>query len=65
MSNSAVWARILLRYGSGFLVGWGVLTDDEASELLLDPDVVLVVGGFIAFMTESLYAMAKSRGWNT
>ena len=62
---TAVITRIVLRYLSGVLVGYGVLPHEVGAELAMDPDVALVLGGIIGAATESAYAWAKRRGWAT
>jgi hypothetical protein len=53
-------ARILIRYGAGLLIGL-----DSASILAGDPDIVSLVAAGLAFATETLYVLAKRRGWAT
>lgn len=62
---SAVITRIVLRYLSGLLVGYGVLPHEVGSQLAVDPDVALVLGGIIGAATEGFYAWAKKKGWAT
>ena len=62
---SAVITRIILRYLSGLLVGYGVLPQEVGAELAMDPDVALVLGGIIAAATEAAYAWAKRKGLAT
>ena len=62
---TAVITRIILRYLSGLLVGYGVLPQEVGAELAMDPDVALVLGGIIGAATEGFYAFAKQRGWAT
>ena len=62
---SAVITRIVLRYLSGLLVGYGVLPHEVGSQLAVDPDVALVLGAIIGAATEGFYAWAKKKGWAT
>lgn len=56
----APFARILLRYGVGIVVGM------EAGEMLAgDPDVVAVVALGIGAAVEAVYVLAKRKGWAT
>ena len=62
---SAVITRIVLRYLSGLLVGYGALPHEVGSQLAVDPDVALVLGAIIGAATEGFYAWAKKKGWAT
>lgn len=65
--------RNIARYGLGTALGWlaarGVLSHELADMLATDPEVQLAVqGGAIATgaaIVESIYAIAKKRGWAT
>jgi hypothetical protein len=51
-------ARIVLRYGIGYLAG------SEVGEMLaLDPDAVLALAMVLGAAVEAAYALAKRRGW--
>lgn len=53
-------ARIVLRYGIGYLAG------SEAGEALaLDGDAVLMLSLALGAAVEGLYALAKRKGWAT
>ena len=54
-------ARIVLRYLSGALVSYGVLS--QGTDLSLDPDLVLALGVTLGAVAEAAYAIAKKRGW--
>jgi hypothetical protein len=58
-------ARIILRYLSGALVGWGLLGADDAA-LFASPEVeriaALVVGGALGAVSEAAYAVARKTG---
>ncbi|MFN7002169.1 MAG: hypothetical protein ACK4NW_01920 [Roseinatronobacter sp.] len=62
---TAVITRIILRYLSGALVAYGLVTQEVAAELVLDPDLALAIGAAIGAATEGIYSVAKSRGWTT
>lgn len=53
-------ARIILRYGIGYLAG------SQAGEALaMDPDAVLVLSLALGAAVEAAYAYAKRKGWAT
>jgi len=53
-------ARIILRYGIGYLAG------SQAGETLaMDPDAVLVLSLGLGAAVEVAYAYAKRKGWAT
>ena len=51
-------ARILLRYGVGYLLG-----SEIGETLALDQDVVMFVALGIGAATEAAYALAVKKGW--
>ena len=51
-------ARIILRYGVGIVLGASV-----GNALAADPDVVTVVAVAVGVGVETVYAIAKRRGW--
>lgn len=53
-------ARIILRYAVG-----GMFFGSTAigNQLALDPDIVMVVSGVLAALTELYYVVAKKVGW--
>ena len=57
------WIRIALRYGSGMLVTAGYLTPDDATFLLTDPDVIMIIGAAVGALTEFWYILADRYGW--
>jgi len=60
MMNFGPFARIILRYGIGYLAG------SEVGEMLaMDPDAVLVLSLGMGAAVEGVYAMAKRYGWAT
>ena len=58
--NFAPYARIILRYGIGYLAGSGV-----GNALALDPDAVLALSLALGAAVEAAYAIAKRKGWAT
>ena len=62
-------ARIVLRYGIGFLVGAGWIGSELGSQISNDPDVIAIVNfvGFAigALAVEGYYWLAKRWGWAT
>ena len=60
MMNFGPFARIILRYGIGYLAG------SEVGEMLaMDPDAVLILSLAMGAAVESVYALAKRYGWAT
>ena len=55
-------ARIVVRYVTGALVGWGVLAPESAQALGADPEVIAMVAAGIGVAVEMLYARAKRTG---
>lgn len=53
-------ARIVLRYGIGYLAGSGA-----GEALALDQDAVNMLALAMAAAVEGLYALAKRKGWAT
>lgn len=62
---SPVIARIVLRYLSGLLIGYGLLPKEVGEMIGVDPDLTLLLGVFIGAVVEWLYAIAKRKGWMT
>jgi hypothetical protein len=64
---AAIFARILLRWGAGFLVAKGLLAPDVGPELASDVDVQalleVLIGFVMAGAAEGWFALAKRRGW--
>ena len=58
--NFAPYARIILRYGIGYLAGSNV-----GNALALDPDAVLALSLALGAAVEAAYAIAKRKGWAT
>lgn len=56
----APYARILLRYGVGFVLGGGA-----GVALAADPDVVMLVALGIGAAVEFFYELSKKKGWTT
>jgi len=53
-------ARIVLRYGVGFVIG-----SEAGAALALDQDVVVILALGIGAAVEAAYSFAKSRGGKT
>lgn len=64
-----VIARILLRYGAGFLVAKGLLFPDMGDALQRDPEILAALqvglGLALAAASEGWYWLAKKLGWRT
>ena len=58
-------ARIVLRYGVGALVTYGLMSSGTAFKIINDPDIALVIGGVLGIATEGFYWLAKRKGWAT
>jgi hypothetical protein len=58
--NLGPLARIILRYGIGYLAGSQI-----GEQLALDPDVVLIVSLGLGAAVEAAYVLAKRKGWAT
>jgi len=58
--NFGPLARILLRYGIGYLAGSQV-----GEALAMDPDAVMVLSLALGALVEGAYALAKRKGWAT
>lgn len=53
-------ARIILRYGIGYLAG-----SEVGDMLAMDQDAVLMMSLALGAAVEGLYVMAKRKGWAT
>lgn len=53
-------ARIILRYGIGYLAGSNV-----GEALAMDPDAVLMLSLGLGAVVECVYVWAKRKGWAT
>lgn len=66
MENAPYWigplVRIVLRYGSGFLIAAGMLPEEIAMGIVDDPDVLLIAGIVVGAAAEAAYALAKKNG---
>jgi len=58
--NFAPIARIILRYGIGYMAG-----SQAGDALALDPDAVLMLSLALGALVEIIYTLAKRRGWAT
>lgn len=67
--NWTPWARIILRYGSGSMATWGLLSQEAARQIGNDPDVISIIatglGIAVPAVTEGAYMLAKRKGWAT
>lgn len=67
--NWTPWARIILRYGSGALATWGILSQEAARAAGNDADLVAVVamllGLGVPVLVEGFYVLARRKGWAT
>lgn len=61
----AAFARIILRYGAGFLAASGWLDRDTSNMLAVDPDIQLALAGGLLALSEGWYWLAKKFGWTT
>jgi len=53
-------SRIIARYASGLMVSYGLMSQGDAATLM--PDLVLIAGALLGFITEVAYAYAKRKG---
>jgi len=64
---AAVIARIILRYGAGFLVAKGLLAPEAGAQLSTDPDMQMLLqvgaGGVAFVVSEGWYFFARRMGW--
>lgn len=58
--NYAPWARIVLRYAVGAVIGAA-----QGDALAADPDLVTAVALAIGAAVEAVYAFARRKGWAT
>ena len=58
--NFAPIARIILRYGIGYMVG-----SQAGNALAWDPDVVMMLSMALGAVVEGAYTLAKRKGWST
>jgi hypothetical protein len=61
--------RILLRYGAGALVAYGLMSPALADQIAYDPDLIatveVLVGVALAGAVEGYYWAARKWGWST
>lgn len=64
-----VIVRIVLRYLSGALIAWGLVTPETGAVIVADPDLQALllagVGGGVAALTELAYGRARANGGPT
>ena len=58
MSDFGPLARIIMRYGIGYLAGL-----QAGNALAMDPDAVLMLSLALGAAVEAVYALAKRKGW--
>ena len=58
MSDFGPLARIIMRYGIGYLAG-----SQAGNALAMDPDAVLMLSLALGAAVEAVYALAKRKGW--
>ena len=58
--NLGPFARIILRYGIGYLAGSQV-----GEALAMDSDAVLLLSMALGAAVEGFYVLAKRKGWKT
>jgi hypothetical protein len=59
-----VLARIVARYLAGALVAVGALAAGSEAQIAADPEVLMILGGVLAAITEALYGLARAKGWS-
>lgn len=64
-SIAAPLARILIRYGTGLLAAYGMLSEEAAGVISADPDLILVAAVGLAVLNEVFYLVARRKGWST
>lgn len=59
--------RIILRYGTFPLLYFGLIHENEAADLIADPEIIqwvsLAVGAVAPFIAEGWYFLARKLGW--
>lgn len=61
MDGVSVFARILVRYGVGFLVAWGALSPETAELIIADPDIVVAIALFLGGGIEAWHLFSRGR----
>ena len=63
----APFIRIFLRYATFPLLYYGLINENEASDLIADPEIaqwISLAAGFVApILAEGWYAVARRMGW--
>jgi hypothetical protein len=65
MTDYGPYVRIAMRYGSGILVAYGLMTPETAEIFAVDPDIAFVLGSLIGAGSEMWYVFAKRQGGAT
>lgn len=63
--NTALIARIVLRYGASALAAVGVFAPDVAAQVSGDPDILILVGAGLGLVAETATVAARRLGWKT
>lgn len=63
--SGAPIVRIIMRYIAGALVAVGAVSQETADVLMVDPDLMWMLGLAVGVVTETFYSWAKKRGWAT
>jgi len=61
----APWARIVIRYGVGAMITYGLVTQEMGDTLISDPDIIIVGSALIGLFVEGWYARARRVGGST
>lgn len=65
MNLATVYARIIIRYGVGALIAYGLLSQDTGETILGDPDIVIVASSMIGAAVEGFYLWVRKNGGAT
>ena len=58
-------ARVILRYGVGFLAGIGLVSEDMSSQIQGDADVLVILIAVLIASNEAFWWLARRKGWAT
>lgn len=65
MTGWGPFARILLRYGIGALMAYGMIGEELGTQIIADPDLVILLAALLGALVEGFYVIAKRKGWAT
>lgn len=65
MTLAPVIVRIVIRYGVGFAIAYGLVSREAGSDIASDPDLVILGSALVGMLTEGWYAYAKRHGGST